>query len=509
MDYPFWNAPIGYGLLMAGIAVIHVFVSHFAIGGGLYLVISEHRARKAGDTARLGYLERLSKFFILLTLVFGAVSGVGIWFIIGLLNPAATEKLIHTFVWVWAIEWCFFVIEIAAAMIYYYGWKRLSAREHLIVGWVYFGAAWMSLFVINGIVTFMLTPGEWLTTGELADGFFNPTFWPSLVIRTGICIMLAGLFTSLVAVREKAKDSRPALLRYNAVWTLVGALIVAPSFSWYFNSLPAEMLETVRLSMPSVVNNWDASYWYAGVIAALAAIFGLALPRLQSAPVAALALLVGLGWFARFEMVREEIRKPFVLPGVMYANGIKLADAERYREHGLLPSIAYRSGNDARDLAFHACRSCHTLDGYRPVKPALDGAGPEFIAGTIRGAHTMVGNMPPFVGTSDEADSIAHFLWNKLDQRPLPEIYGLQGVELGAKVFEVRCGNCHVFGGHNDNYESITGLAPDEYDALLDELGELVDEMPPLTGDDVERAALIEFLQSLPEDPSEYTGGSL
>ena len=93
MNYPFWDVDIGYGLLMPLIAVVHVFVSHFAIGGGLYLVVVERSARAAGDVMRLAFLERLSKSFILLTIVFGALTGVGIWFIIGLLSPSATEAL--------------------------------------------------------------------------------------------------------------------------------------------------------------------------------------------------------------------------------------------------------------------------------------------------------------------------------------------------------------------------------------------------------------------------------
>ena len=41
MIYPFWDVQTGYGVLMAIIAVVHVFISHFAIGGGLYLVVTE------------------------------------------------------------------------------------------------------------------------------------------------------------------------------------------------------------------------------------------------------------------------------------------------------------------------------------------------------------------------------------------------------------------------------------------------------------------------------------
>ncbi len=90
MTYPFWDVSVGYGILMAAIAVVHVFISHFAIGGGLYLVVSERRARKTGDQEPLRFLEKLSKFFVLVTLVAGALTGVGIWFIIGLLGLVVT-----------------------------------------------------------------------------------------------------------------------------------------------------------------------------------------------------------------------------------------------------------------------------------------------------------------------------------------------------------------------------------------------------------------------------------
>ena len=156
MNYPVWDIPAG-GLLIAAIAIVHVFVSHFAVGGGLFLVLVERRARRDNDEALLGYVRQHSRFFILLTLVFGAITGVGIWFTIGLVHPQATSSLINTFVWGWAIEWTFFVTEIAAAMVYYYGWDRLDARTHERVGWVYAVSAWLSLVVINGILSFMLT----------------------------------------------------------------------------------------------------------------------------------------------------------------------------------------------------------------------------------------------------------------------------------------------------------------------------------------------------------------
>jgi len=118
MNYPVWDLSFGAGLLIALVAILHVFVSHFAVGGGLYLVLTEKKARRNGDTALLTWLKAHTKFFVLVTVVYGAVSGVGIWFTIALISPTATSNLIHAYVWGWAIEWVFFFIEITAALLY-------------------------------------------------------------------------------------------------------------------------------------------------------------------------------------------------------------------------------------------------------------------------------------------------------------------------------------------------------------------------------------------------------
>ena len=192
MNYPFWNIPyLGSGWVIGIIAIFHVMISQFAVGGGLYLPLAERKAMRMADKQMgaewLKQLARHSKFFLILTAVFGTVSGVGIWFAIGLTNPEATSTLIHNFVFGWAMEWVFFMIELATVAVYYYTWDRIDPKLHLKVGWVYAGASIATLVIINGILTFMLTPGDtWLAvagTGHEAskfwNAFFNPTYWPS------------------------------------------------------------------------------------------------------------------------------------------------------------------------------------------------------------------------------------------------------------------------------------------------------------------------------------------
>jgi hypothetical protein len=52
MDYPIWDLAMGGGTLMAIVAIPHVIVSHFAIGGRLLLVVTKRWLRNATIRSR-------------------------------------------------------------------------------------------------------------------------------------------------------------------------------------------------------------------------------------------------------------------------------------------------------------------------------------------------------------------------------------------------------------------------------------------------------------------------
>jgi hypothetical protein len=106
-------------------------------------------------------------------------------------SPATIGLLVDEFHWLWAIEWTFFCLEVVAGYaVYRYG-PQLSDTSKFKLFTIYSFAGWMSLFWINGILSFQLTPGQWLQTHSLWDGFFNPTFFLSVLYRTIAAITIA------------------------------------------------------------------------------------------------------------------------------------------------------------------------------------------------------------------------------------------------------------------------------------------------------------------------------
>ena len=104
-------------------------------------------------------------------------------------------------------------------------------------------------------------------------------------------------------------------------------------------------------------------------------------------------LLCGLAWFGAFEWFRESVRKPYVITGYMYGNGVEVAQrGELQARTGYLPHIAFRTGNDGADLFRHACRSCHTIDGYKAAQAGLRRHRPRPSSpAMVRGAHLHEG----------------------------------------------------------------------------------------------------------------------
>lgn len=453
MNYPFWNIPyLGSGWVIGLIAIYHVMISQFAVGGGFYLPLAERKALRMTDPKmRFVWFEQLvkhSKFFLILTGVFGTVSGVGIWFAIGLTHPEATSTLIHNFVFGWAIEWVFFMIELSTAAVYYYTWNKIDEKLHLVVGWVYAGASICTLIVINGILTFMLTPGDtWLGvagTGNEASkfwfAFFNPTYWPSLLLRTCVCTSLAGIWALITASRidgDKNPALKTSLVQWSVKWLVPSFVAIPFIMIWYLWMVPESQRALLSLGIDTIGAGTFSIITRIAliIIVTSATIVGVAYylayrsPRDFNLSHAVAVLLLALIATGSGEYAREMLRKPYVIGRWMYSNGVRVNSVERLNEQGYLtksewvwhgagaaslqPASSYSRG----EAIFRGeCGSCHTLQGYRSLNNLLAGRDRANIANFITMLHENQTSspyrrfMPPMVGTKQDVDDLAGYL---------------------------------------------------------------------------------------------------
>jgi cytochrome bd ubiquinol oxidase subunit I len=440
VDYPIWDLPIGGGVLIGIVSIAHVLVAHFAVGGGLVIAITATLARRHNDRALRELARRGSFMLILISTVFGAISGVGIWVTIGLVSPTATSALIHNFVWGWAIEWCFFLVETATALAFFATWNKVRPRTHLLLIWLYSGSAFLSLVVIQGILSFMLTPGRWLTTHGFWGGFFNPTFAPGVVLRTGVSVLLAGAFLTLAAFREQNPNVRARLLPLLGRFQIIGAIMAYAGYRWWEAVLPS----TVRALFSGDHPVLPALFYTRSVVLAGLTLFLLLalVPFLSSRrhrwPLAVIGLMAGCVVLGGYERLREGARKPFVIHDYMFSNGVLVGEIGSLNTQGILSKAhwAAKEANDSPEERGRAvfrseCRSCHTLDHYLSIRRLVSPPDVDRISGVLsllredgekyvanRAAGMAASNMEglnysfmaPFVGTDAEMGALTQYL---------------------------------------------------------------------------------------------------
>jgi len=428
MNYPVWELyTSGGGLLIALIAILHVYIAHFAVGGGLYLVLCEYKAYQDNNDDLFSYLKSHARFFMLLTMVLGSVTGVGIWFTMSLLSPEATSVLIHQFVFAWAIEWVFFTGEIFALFIYYYTFNKIDSRIHLRFGWIYFAFAWLSLFVINGIISFMLTPGQWLETGNFWYGFFNPSFVPSVLFRTSLTIVFAGIFGLLTTQYIEKEPLKNDQIRYCAKWIFAGLLTLPIFAHFYFYSLPKQSIAFIQGSSPEIQ---PVVVLFLILFAMILACGGMLFFKFsnQTKKILAYSLLImGLIYMGSFEWIREASRKPYIINNYLYANQMYEKNTKQLQKQGILKHAKWTKHKTitsknisaaGKDLFFIACSSCHSIGG--PMNDILECTKNYTIKGMeaiLAGQGKITSYMPHFYGTNQERSALANYIVNDLHQK--------------------------------------------------------------------------------------------
>jgi hypothetical protein len=138
--YPTWlETSVGSGWIVGLIATIHVLFSHTSVGAAIFFAFLANYAHRNQRPDLLEFIRRYGMFLLVFSYVLGSITGPGIWYSTTVASPRGISALIHSFVWMWATEWVFFVIEVVGVymLVYLAGkldGKTLPANSSVIFG---------------------------------------------------------------------------------------------------------------------------------------------------------------------------------------------------------------------------------------------------------------------------------------------------------------------------------------------------------------------------------------
>ncbi|HTJ44448.1 MAG TPA: c-type cytochrome [Kofleriaceae bacterium] len=412
--------PAMKGMVIGGVGIVHVFLAQFAIGGGALLCYFQWLAQTGREPEARRFLDGYFKALVLISFVLGAMTGVAMWLTSIQVSARTIGLMVDEFHWIWATEWLFFAIEICAGYAFYRWGARMTDRARMRLLVMYAVAAWGSLFWINGILSWQLTPGGWVGTGDVWAGFFNASFWPSLVYRTLVAMTLAALVAALVINTFEVDREIKRRLIVRAARFLAPMAIMPLVALWYLAAIPDDSREWLlggSIAMTMFVGIAAGASLLVGAYAG----FALILRRTYvSGATAALLLALAFGATAAGEFVREGARKPYTVRHALYSNSIAPSEVMHLRAVGSVsddpwPLVdADRYANPQLALGAKVvraqCSVCHTMNGANALVHLARGWTADQLRLNIAELQHTKGFMPPFAGTPDEVEAVTQLL---------------------------------------------------------------------------------------------------
>ena len=439
-DFPIFDMPLfGHRLIFAFDAIVHVFMSHAAVGGSIVLALAQWFAIKNNDKKfdELTY-KILFTLFILATAV-GALTGIGIWVHVNIINPAAIGALLRVFFWKWFIEWIVFNIEMILLLMFFLSWKSKpigtpakAGHFKLVVG--YAVASWLTMAIITAILGFMMTPGNWLATDfpakpDYLASLLNPSWIPSLGFRTFFAIIWASAGAMLLTwfFTRDDEETRQKGMRFFGKILYASILPLIGFGYWYYLQFPQaakDLFVIGAITRRFAANPQLAVQITLGLVGLAVASSAFLFLRPKKAPLfVAITLIVASGaLIGEFERIREFVRKPYIIYGYMYANGVRVQDMPLLNKEGYLKNAIYlpeqyrkitpeNKVKVGEYLYRFECRYCHTVNGVNAIKARVKGWNEATIyhrLGQLNSPATPF--MPPFAGTDEERAALAAYL---------------------------------------------------------------------------------------------------
>ncbi|NVJ53561.1 MAG: cytochrome c [Campylobacteraceae bacterium] len=433
----FYFPEIGSAWIMGITGTIHILASHTSVGAALLFAFLAHKAYKEDRTDLYEYMKKYGMFLLIFSYVVGSITGPGIWYTATAASPRGISALIHNFVWVWATEWVFFVFEVVGVFALVYFINKIDRKTHLKLTYSFALASVGTLFLIIGIISFMMWPGNdaFYQTGSVSDAFFGLTTFPHLFLRVGFMIMMSGVIGMIIASALSNKELKIELIRKMGVISFIGGFITLISFMWYMTTLPDNAKILLEIYMADMIRDKVILIVVFSIYFAIAIFKPLFINRAFAITMLFVVAIFGL-WPG--EKLRESIRKPYVVGQYVYSNQIMgrevpgkniKNEVEIIAKHGLLKTNVWiperlKTITETNKLEVGklltkiACSNCHSLEKTGKFRPLLDkfkGQDKDMIKSFLEYslATGAIPYMPRIDLPDEEFDAIATWIANQ------------------------------------------------------------------------------------------------
>jgi hypothetical protein len=338
--YPTWYEPaVGSGWVVALIATFHVLASHTSVGAALLFAYLSHKAYREDREDLLDFIKKYGLFLLVFTYVAGSITGPGIWYSTTVASPNGIGALIHSFVWKWATEWVFFVIEVVGVYMIVYLVGRVDKQTHMKISLIFGIASLATLVIIVGILSFMMVPGKevWFEEGGYLNGFYGTNTFIQTGMRMAFMFTMTAVVGGIVVAGIKDAAFKKEMARKLGWLGIVSTLIGAALFQWYLTSVPDQALLVMENRLPEYFGP-SIMIVLAGTLAYF--IVTMLQPKwvVQSFAGAMTIIILVAGLWPE-ETARESMRKPWVAGQYVYSNQVIGRDVPGMDIQSQLPII--------------------------------------------------------------------------------------------------------------------------------------------------------------------------
>ncbi|MEA1988974.1 MAG: cytochrome c [Pseudomonadota bacterium] len=338
--FPTWYEPmVGSGWVIALIATFHVLASHTSVGAAMLFAYLSHKAYREDRDDLLDFVKKYGLFLMVFTYVAGSITGPGIWYSTTVASPSGIGSLIHSFVWKWAAEWVFFVIEVVGVYMVVYLVGKVDKRTHMKITIIFGIASFATLLIIVGILSFMMAPGKeiWFEEGGFLNAFYGTNTFIQTFMRIAFMFTMTAVVGGIVVAGIKDPEFKKEMARKLGWLGIISTLTGAAMFQWYLTAVPDQALLVMENRLPEYFGSSIAGVIVVTIAYFIATMLKPTLVVESFAGFMAIVILV-LGLWPE-EVARESMRKPWIAGQYVYSNQIIGRDVPGMGIESQLPTI--------------------------------------------------------------------------------------------------------------------------------------------------------------------------